>query len=200
MCALVLTSGGALACVTPPLGMQAVVPDTGGHDAWLTDRVIGYFTNLARCRNGLDPFGTDPTLTEAARIHTDNMAALDVFSHDTTAPGAETMQDRIALAGVQYRRAAENTINGFFMQYVGGASYYAEDAALCRFTDAATDKPLARHTYATMGEPLVARWMASPGHRRNIPTPDLTRQGATMARTSETALCGGMVATQVFAG
>ncbi len=201
MLAMLSTAVDAIACETDiPAGLDELTPNNGAHDPVRIDQAIAHFTNEARCRNGLPALLADPALREAAIIQADNMTALDQFSHVTSAPGAETMQQRFDMAGVTYRRAAENIITGFFMQYVARSSYYTEDAELCLFVDYDTGRPLQRHTYATLGEALVMRWMDSPGHRANILTPGITRHGAAMAPSVDKSLCGGLMAVQVFAG
>ncbi len=201
MFVVLTTAADALACQSDiPVGLNEVTPNDGAHDPIRIDQAIGYFTNEARCRNGLTALSLDPALREAATIQADNMTALNQFSHDTSVPGAETMQQRFRMAGVTYRRAAENIITGFFMQYVARSSYYTEDNELCLFVDYDTGRPLQRHTYATLGEALVMRWMDSPGHRANILTPEFARHGAAMAPSVDKSLCGGLMAVQVFAG
>ena len=187
-------------CETPPPpDLDYIVPNDGGHDRVRVDRAIAHFTNLARCTAGLGPLVADDSVAEAARIHSDNMAALDEFGHDISAPGAEGMRDRLALAQVDYRLAAENIISGFFMQYEAGTPYRTIDAARCAFANEAGER-MKRHTYLTLAEDLVAGWMASPGHRQNILTEGLRRQGAALAPNADGSLCGGFFVTQVFAG
>ena len=123
-----------------------------------------------------------------------------VFAHETPEAGERTMRQRIDKAGVAYRRAAENIITGYFMVYEAGRSYFVKDAGACRFAYADTEEALMRQTYATLGKGLVARWLASPGHRANILTPEMTRHGAALAPAGNDALCGEFYATQVFAG
>lgn len=201
MFAMLSTAADAMACEADvPVGLDVLAPNDGAHDPVRIDQAIGHFTNEARCLNGLTALSPDTALREAAIIQADNMVALDQFSHDTSAPGAETMQQRLAMAGVTYRRAAENIITGFFMQYVARSSYYTEDKALCLFVDYDSGRPLQRHTYATLGKALVMRWMDSPGHKANILTPEIARHGAAMAPSVDKSLCGGLMAVQVFAG
>lgn len=200
LCFVAHGAGVAADCAMPaPPQLDYIVPNDGGHDPVKVDRAIAYYTNIARCENGFGPLAADVRVLEAARLHSDNMAALNEFGHDISAPGAEGMRDRLVLAQVDYRQAAENIITGYFMDYVAGTRFFTTDAASCAFTDESGVR-LKRHTYLTLAEEVVKGWMGSLGHRRNILGPDFSRHGAALAPSAETALCGGLLITQVFAG
>jgi uncharacterized protein YkwD len=67
-------------------------------------------TNQQRAKAGCAPLRADTDLHEAAREHSEDMAARDYFSHDS--PGGDTFVDRILAAG--YRDpGAENIAKGY---------------------------------------------------------------------------------------
>jgi uncharacterized protein YkwD len=80
---------------------------TGGSSATIAADVVRY-TNDARARNGLAALRTSAKLTEAARLHAQQMASFQRSDH--TIPGAQypTMQSRLEAVGYAYSRAAEN--------------------------------------------------------------------------------------------
>lgn len=198
--ALLIAGPAAMACdpgLDPAAGQ--VLPLAGAHDPVLLDAAVLGHVNRARCENGLSPLAADAGLRRAAAMHADDMGRLGFFDHVSPVPGRETMQDRIEAAGVGWSRIAENIISGHYVRYRSGETYQTIDAAACRFAYM-DGTEMARHSYASMAGDLVGRWMASPGHRANILTPELTRHGFALAPNAETALCGGIYATQVMAG
>lgn len=65
--------------------------------------------NEARKANGCDPLEIDDRLVEAARAHSEDMAANDYFSHDSL--DGSSFADRVTAAGYP-RPAAENIAQG----------------------------------------------------------------------------------------
>ena len=56
-------------------------------------RFVGMI-NQERTRRGLRPLAWDPTLCDAARLHSEEMARLDYFDHRSPVSGRETPADR----------------------------------------------------------------------------------------------------------
>jgi len=178
-----------------------VVPDDGSHDATALSEAVRAATNHERCRRGLAPLSADATLIKAAARYSAEMAQRGFFAHRSPVTGRQTLRQRANDAGIGNVTIAENLITGFFLAYKNGAQFSVIDAEECTFRDAKTGNIYDRLTYGTMGESLVTRWMDSPGHRDNILTPDLARHGFGLAvDPDETALCGGNIGTQLFAG
>jgi uncharacterized protein YkwD len=67
-------------------------------------------TNNFRAKNGLAPLTLNSKLTEAAQIHTENMAVQDFFSH--TGKDGSSAGDRAAKTGYDWRTLAENIAAG----------------------------------------------------------------------------------------
>lgn len=190
-------------CPDTPLGAEyeAEVPKTGRHDPWLMDAAILHYTNVERCKAGLVPLEAIETLRKAARTQTRDMARLGFFDHTSTETGRTSPADRVAEVepGHSYRVIAENLIESFFVVYENRTPYRVVDAAACRFLDH-KGREMPRQTYDSMAREFVARWMASPGHRKNILAPSYRFHGAGMAPTDRTDLCGVLFGAQVFAG
>jgi uncharacterized protein YkwD len=112
-----------------------------------TERTTLCLLNLERTRRGVGRLRGDGRLARAAARHSRDMVGRDFFSH--VAPGGGTMVDRIRDAG-----------------YLAGARAYAMGENLAWGT-------------GRLATPLriVAGWMRSPGHRRNILDGDFRELG-----------------------
>lgn len=188
-------------CPTAELSgrFDAVVERQGRHDADRLDRAVLHYTNRARCRHGLRPLSASRRLSRAAERHSGDMARLSFFGHDSPVPGYRTLRDRIEASGAPAEAAAENLIEAYFMNYVDGTRFRVIDARRCQFRTE-VGRALFRHTYRSMAQSLVERWMESPGHRRNILMRGATRHGFGIAANRKPELCGGIYATQLFVG
>ena len=194
-------SSESAACTAQPAPdpaiTQAIEPQ--GLDQWLFDEAILHAVNAQRCRRGLNPLAADPALARAASYHSGDMVAHDFFDHASPVSGRATLGDRFAQVGTLYTSAAEN-IATLSLYAFGGRHYNVRDAARCDFTFTQGGPSIPRHSYASAAEALVEGWMDSPGHRRNILHPGMTRHGAGVALKPDSQVCGTMIAVQVFAG
>ncbi len=115
--------------------------------------------NQERAQRNIDPLTLNPLLSQAAQVHSDDMASNDFFSH--TGSDGSNAGVRIARTGYQARGWAENIAAG-----------YPSAAA------------------------VVAGWMQSDGHRRNILNPLFTEIGIGRADNPNTTY--GIYWTNVF--
>ena len=104
--------------------------------------------NEARRQRGLEPLCLQPTLTEAARAHSEDMIEEDYFAH--TAPGGETLGERLKRFGY--------TPEGYRYWKVGGNIAWHSGPE---------PEP----------EEMFEGWMDSPGHRANILDEDFRQIG-----------------------
>lgn len=123
-------------------------------------RRIHQEVNIARAREGLPPLAWDGDLATIAQAHSADMVARDYFSHAN--PEGRSMRERYEAAGyactvavgTQIYVGAENIAmhtlyERFHLEPDGGRRYeWLDDAALARR--------------------VVAGWMESAGHRRNL--------------------------------
>jgi uncharacterized protein YkwD len=181
-----------------PARFDRAIPRAGKHDPRLIADAVLIETNRARCARGLRPLRTDLSLQKAAYWHSGDMARKGFFSHSSPVRGRRTLSDRVGKAGYTYRKVAENIIEAHFMAYRNGARFQVVDASRCKFRYS-SGAEIPAHSYGSLATELVSRWMNSPGHRQNILTPDLQDHGFALAANGETALCGGLYATQVLA-
>ncbi|SOH93465.1 Uncharacterized conserved protein YkwD, contains CAP (CSP/antigen 5/PR1) domain [Monaibacterium marinum] len=192
--------GAAIACPTAPLTprAQAELPRDGSQDRSLFSLALAHYVNVERCANDLPPIAAIPALNAAADAHSRDMARLDFFDHMSPVAGRETLVDRLRATGVSLSLVAENLGQTFMVDYQTGRQYSIVDAAQCAFSYGPDTDLMARRTYDSAAQALVAGWMDSPPHRRNLLDPKITRHGAGFAVTQPDTLCGRIVATQVL--
>jgi uncharacterized protein YkwD len=109
-------------------------------------------TNQQRGKLGLAPLASDSVLATVARGHSEEMARLNYFEHESPTPGRTDPWDRANLAGVDSNEFAENI-------------FFAEGHAPTKVAGLA-----------------VAAWMKSPGHRANLLGVGYSRVGIGLAR------------------
>ena len=74
--------------------------------------------------------------------------------------------------------AAENVASAFLYDYEAGTRYIIKRRDGLPFFHRDKDHTeIFRHTYLSFAEDLVARWMESPPHRKNLLHPSLNRLG-----------------------
>lgn len=170
-----------------------------GVDQWLISEAILHAVNLQRCDHGRAPLADDPALDRAAAAHSGDMATRGYFAHESPAPGRRTPDQRLARAGARFTRVAENIAQTSLYAFRGG-KFYIRDRARCLFSLTPNGPPVLRRTYAGAAKQVVANWMNSPEHRRNILDPRLTRHGAGAAVRRDPRTCGDLLVTEDFAG
>ncbi len=191
--------GRACAALTPPGPAAGRTIDPSGVDQWLFDEAVRSAVNVERCRRGVAPLAGDPALARAATYHSGDMASLDFFDHSSPVLGRTSLRDRYREVGADYPRVAENLAEISLLD-LGGGHFFVRDRAACVFSRTAESPPIPLRTYAGAAEALVALWMKSAGHRRNLLDPAMTRHGAGAAIRPGSETCGDLVVAQDFAG
>ena len=69
----------------------------------------------------------------------------------------------------------------------------------CDFLYGDTMQPVPVHTYASLAEQVVSRWLASPKHRASLLSPTYQRLGAGVGVDREGPACGDFYLVQDFA-
>ena len=113
-------------------------------------------SNIEREKNGAPPLSADRNLETAATGHSEEMARMSYFSHDSPVAGRASPGDRIKLSGINPRMTGEN---------------------IAKFGS---------YPVATLAENAVIGWMNSPPHRRNLLDPNFTHIGIGVARNGRT--------------
>lgn len=125
--------------------------------------------NASRAARGAAALTNDATLQRAASVHAADMQLRNFYGHHN--PDGQGPRERALAVSPDFKGSVAENI-----QVVEGQSYAAmSDAQLAKT--------------------LVEKWAASPPHRRNMQSPDLTRSGIGIARSGQK-----IIAVQVFSG
>lgn len=177
---------------------QTVVPSKGINQALLAS-AIRTEVNFHRCRAGLGAVGAaGGELRKEATRHSGWMAKFQQLTHRSTVAGAATLKQRIQNAGIRIRAGSENI--GMVHRYqIDNRRFKIVDSGSCKF--AANDGTrLGAHSYASLARHVVNLWMNSPGHRKNILDPKVTRMTSGAAFDPKAQYCGRFWVTQNFVG
>ena len=113
---------------------------------------IVVLTNRERAKLALPPLESDDTLVLVSRGHSEEMARLNYFEHESPTPGLKEPWDRANKAGVDSDEFGENL-------------FFSEG-----------------HSATKLAKLALTAWMKSPGHRANLLSPNFTRVGIGLAR------------------
>lgn len=179
-----------------PARLDTVVPLDAPDQALFGEAVLRY-SNAARQAQGRAPLRLDPALTRAASGHARNMARLRTHAHVLPVRGEQTLGQRMRRQSLRFRLAAENIARDKALRLLGRPISAAH--AGCSFTYGDTGAPVPRHSYASLAEQVVRRWLASPMHRASLLSPDFTRLGTGIAADPAAPACGDFYLVQNFA-
>ena len=166
-------------------------------DQTLFNEAVLHFSNAARRQHGRAPLSPDPSLSRAASTHAANMARLRTHSHVLKVRGQASLSQRMHGQSLKFRMAAENIAMDKVYRLLGRPISVGSEG--CRFTYADTRQPVPIHTYASLAEQAVARWLASPKHRDSLLSPTYRRLGAGLGVDPHGAACGDLYLVQDFA-
>lgn len=154
--------------------LQEVDPDNFKPE--LLNAAIFFATNEIRAKKKLGILKYHPLLSDAATIHSKDMAERDFFSHTNKKNKKhKEPDDRARVVGITNPKIAENIIEGFLLVYKSGQSIIPKDKGV--FLDPATRKQLPFHTYISLADQLMVNWMSSDGHKANILSEDALELG-----------------------
>lgn len=138
--------------------------------------VIFHLTNEIRYNRKLQVLKYEPLLKQAAEIHSNNMKDMEFFNHvNSKSKKHRTPEDRARFAGITNPSLAENIIETFVLQYTSQQPVYPGGKGI--FREKPEGNPIPPHTYLSLGETIVKLWMGSPGHKKNILSPDAVQLG-----------------------
>lgn len=163
---------GSFAAYSP--AQQAIDPKSP--DPVLLNAAVFFATNAQRQAHGLAPFMHAEALERAAGDHSLDMVMRNFFSHQSPTFGRETMKDRLSQVGIRNAYAAENIADAFILNHPAGLPFEVRRDGYYH-----QGRKLRNRTYSEMGAHIVEQWMNSPGHRRNILSPDTTYLGVGVA-------------------
>lgn len=198
--ALLMGAASAQACTKDRVAKaERTYLPTSRIDQKLFSRAVLAEVNWHRCRNGLAPLADKGGLAKVAATHSQWMAKARKLDHKSGVRGQQTLGPRLKAAGVKFRKGAENIGYAFRYGIDRNGGYRRADLAQCNFTGH-DGQQIPAHTYASFANWIVHLWMNSPGHRKNILTPQFKLHGSGVAFDAKEAKCGKFYATQSLAG
>jgi uncharacterized protein YkwD len=166
-------------------------------DQALFNEAVLLYSNIARRAHGRAPLRADIGLSRAAAGHAVNMARLQTHSHELPLRGQRNLSQRLHRQSTEFRMAAENIAQGKVFRLLGRP--ISMKSTGCHFVYGDTNEPVPIHTYASLANEVVARWMKSPKHRASLLSSTFRRLGAGIGGDPEGAACGDLYLVQDFA-
>lgn len=166
-------------------------------DQRLFDEAVLLYSNAVRRQNGRAPLQSDPRLSQAAADHARNMARLRTHSHELPVRGQANLTQRMRRQSVDFRLAAENIAMDKVYRLLGRPISVSSRG--CSFVYGDTRQAVPIHTYASLAQQVVTRWLASPKHRESLLSRRYERIGAGFGVDPSGAACGDLYLVQTFA-
>ncbi len=196
---LMPVAGSAAACSRASVaGAQAPIRAEGRIDQGLADAAIRAEINYQRCRAGLPPVAEAGGLRKVAGQHAKWMARSRSLSHRSKTPGQATPVARLRASGLRFHAGSEN-IGQIARFQIDGRSFRIANAGTCGFLGG-NGQPIPPHSYASLARTIVALWMESSAHRRNILDRKVSRLGSGVGFDAKAPYCGNYYVSQSFAG
>jgi uncharacterized protein YkwD len=193
--AIAAPAGPGLAQSVPSRLNQQIAPDR--IDQNLFNEAVLLFSNAARRQHGRAPLAADPRLARAAGEHARNMARLKTHSHVLPVRGQRDLKQRIKGQSVEFRLAAENIAMDKVYRLLGRPISMQRSG--CNFVYADTRQPVPRHSYASLAQQVVTRWLESPKHRESLLSRKYQRLGSGIGIDPTGPSCGDFYLVQDFA-
>jgi uncharacterized protein YkwD len=170
---------------------------TQGIDQTLFNEAVIIFSNAARKQHGRPPLLADPALARAASDHARNMARLKKHSHVLPVRGQEKLKQRMKRQSVGYHLAAENIAMDKVYRLLGRPISVKHRGCAFVYDDTRQTVPI--HTYASLAQQVVSRWLASPKHRASLLSSKFERIGSGVGVDPGGPACGDLYLVQNFA-
>ena len=195
LCVALAGTEAAAAEKVPSRLNQPISPD--GIDQKLFDEAVLIYSNAARRGRGLAPLSRDAKLARVASDQARNMAKLRMHSHALPIKGQSGFKERLDRQSLSYRNAGENIAMNKVYRLVGRP--ISTKMSGCSFTYGDTNQPVPIHTYATLAQDVVAKWLSSPKHRASLLSPGFRRLGSGVGVDPKGVACGDVYLVQDFA-
>ena len=141
---------------------------------------IFFVTNEIRVKKNLPFLTYQYQLEQMAENYSNEMVKYNFFSHNhKKSKKLYTPKERAEESGIPNPFIAENIIEGYLLQYKDNSKVLVDGPGI--FKDAGTKKRILPHTYLSLADDLVDRWMQSKGHRENILSKDAKQLGCGIA-------------------
>ena len=180
-----------------PAAAQRVDPAT--FNRTLLDAAVFHEVKRRRQSLGLPPLAFNSQARQMARLQAQAMAATGVVSHRHPNPARRTLADRARLVGLHPAFLAENVASTFGRRYRSGSPFYVrQEHGRTIYSLQPGGPAIPRHTYLSFAAALLNAWMASPGHRQNILSPQAQFLGCACEPSRAPTALETFYCTQVF--
>jgi uncharacterized protein YkwD len=195
MSGLFMSQAAVAACAKPQYSAAFLksVPSKSINQALFAE-ALNLEASFARCQKGRKALLVAPKLTKAAAGHATWMARAAKLNHQ----GARGFNARMRSTGVKFKTAAEN-IAAFDRYQFPKGQFKVRNMAACKFA-AQSGAAIDAHSYASLAKAVVAGWMKSTGHRKNLLNRRIKLSGGGVAFDRKAPLCGRFYVTQNYAG
>lgn len=141
--------------------------DIDNPDLARLNAAIFHVTNQMRKKKKLPLVTYLENLETSSTIHSEEMVTRKFFDHvNRRNRSLREPSDRAKKAGITNPMIAENIIEGFLLRYKNNTPVITKGPG--EFLHAKTRERITPHTYLSLADELVDRWMHSKGHRKNI--------------------------------
>lgn len=148
----------------------------------LLDAALFHRTNQERAKAHLPLFTFNNRLHTMAHDHSQEMASLHYFAHESPTPANASLADRLKNAGLAPQTAGEN-IAVLPAREMGSGQYIIQgDPPNEIYIDKQSHKRLDYYTYAEFADAALTQWMNSPPHKADILNKSFLYLGAAAAR------------------
>ncbi|MFC0182318.1 Uncharacterized conserved protein YkwD, contains CAP (CSP/antigen 5/PR1) domain [Pseudarcicella hirudinis] len=150
-----------------------IIPSNPDYE--LLDAAIFQATNEQRLKFGLNPFIFSASLYQASSGHSEDMIRQDFYGHDNPYTlSKKHFYDRVFLQKGEFAEMAENIAQQDFLNISGRFCYTPATAGRdFVFYNCDTGRIIPVLTYLELARTVVAGWMDSKPHRKNILNPKL---------------------------
>jgi len=150
----------------------------------LLEKTLIKYTNQARKKHRLENCKALFRLQKAARAHSQEMASLNYFSHESPTLENRTLKNRIANSGISLINImiGENIGVDYFLKIANVPFYKKMRNRKVVYINAKTERVIQNQTYQEFAKTMVDNWMKSIHHRENILNKTFTRIGIGVAK------------------
>ena len=173
------------------------IPTSGINQAVFSD-ALNRAANYVRCKAGAKTMDTAKPLTNLAAEHSTWMARSRKLSHTSAVPGKQRFATRMRSSGIKFKTAAENIAAFDRFQFPSG-EFKIRNAGACKFAYQ-DGRAIPAHSYASLAQTVVAGWMKSSGHKRNLMNRRISLSGGGVAFDASAPYCGRYYITQDYLG
>ena len=164
--------------ITKTIQNKNPIDEKSGIDKSKLEKQVHELTNQYRIQNGLDALSWDDKLSNVARSHSEDMASRNYFAHETLEGKNPT--DR----GVSQGYTCQKVIG--MLIYSGIAENIFQNNLYDRvWTTNGIPTSYEWNTLDELASSTVDGWMDSPGHRKNILTETIDKEGIGVAIASD---------------